>query len=161
MVLDVAVPGARRKKLRRRLAASQRFLVPVGRVLFALIFMLSAMGHFSSATIAYAASKGVPFAGVLVPFSGVLSFAGGLSVALGYRTRLGAWLLVLFLVPVTLMMHPYWTIEDAAAARIDRILFLKNLSMLGAALMLAHFGGGPYSLDAARQGPAQPLRRAP
>lgn len=161
MALDVAVPGAGHKKLTHRISASQRLLVPVGRVLFALIFMLSAMGHFSSETIGYAASRGVPLASVLVPFSGILSFVGGLSVALGYRARVGAWLLVLFLVPVNLMMHPYWTLADPAAAQVDRIMFMKNVSMLGAALLLAYFGAGPYSLDAARLGPNQPLRRNP
>ncbi len=58
------------------------------------------------------------------------------------------------------MMHRYWTIADPAARQMDMIMFMKNVSMLGAALMLTYFGGGPYSLDAARLGPAQPLRRA-
>jgi len=53
-------------------------------------------GHFTKQLIGYAASQGVPLASVAVPLSGVLAFAGGLSILLGYRVRLGAWLLVLF-----------------------------------------------------------------
>ena len=46
-------------------------------------------------TIAYAASRGVPLASLAVPFSGLLALAGGLSILLGYRARMGAWLIVL------------------------------------------------------------------
>src|SRR2546425_8176019 len=81
-----------------------RYLVPAGRVLFAAIFIAGAVGHFTQAEIGYAGSQGVPFASVLVPASGLMALAGGLSVLLGYHARLGAWLLVLFLVPVTAAM---------------------------------------------------------
>jgi putative oxidoreductase len=67
---------------------------------------------------------------------------------LGYHTRLGAALLVLFLVPVTLTMHAFWSIPDPQMAQIERINFMKNLALLGGALLLVHFGGGPISLDA-------------
>lgn len=155
MATDVIATHARGTRSRWRTAREEwiRYLVPVGRVLFAGIFLLTTLGHFSNETIAYAASQGVPLAHVAVPLSGLLSFFGGLSVALGYRTRIGAWLLVLFLVPVTLMMHRYWGIPDAAVAAMQRVHFLKNVSMLGGALLLAYFGAGPVSLDAARRGP--------
>ena len=125
-----------------------RFMVPLGRALFAAIFVASSATHFSSQTIAYAARQGVPAAGVLVPFAGVLALAGGLSVLLGYKTRMGAWLLVVFLVPVTLKMHAFWTATDPATAMTQEVMFMKNVSMLGAALMLTYFGAGPVSFDA-------------
>jgi putative oxidoreductase len=53
----------------------------------------------------------------------------------------------LFLVPVTLMMHKFWGVADPTAAMIQRVMFMKNVSMLGAALMLTHLGAGPFSLD--------------
>ena len=127
-----------------------RYLVPIGRVLFATIFVVSAFGHFSSQGVAYAASQGVPLPSVAVPLSGVMALLGGISVALGYRARLGAWLIVLFLVPVTFMMHRFWAMGDSMTARIQQVMFLKNLSMLGAALLLAYNGAGPVSLDARR-----------
>src|SRR5690554_2514856 len=73
-------------------ASPMRYAVPLGRLLFALIFLNSLVGHFSPDAIAYSAQAGVPMAALLVPLSGVLAFAGGLSIALGYRARLGAWL---------------------------------------------------------------------
>lgn len=133
-----------------------RYLVPVGRLLFAGIFLVSALGHFSNETFAYAASQGVPLARVAVPFTGFLAFFGGMSVALGYRTRIGAWLLVAFLVPVTLMMHRFWSAADPMMVEMQRLHFLKNVSMLGGALLLAYFGAGPFSLDAVRKGPSVP-----
>ena len=124
-----------------------RYLVPVGRVLFALVFFVSALGHFSERSVGYAASQGVPLPSLLVPLSGVMAIVGALSIALGYRAKLGAWLLVLFLVPVTFMMHRFWAIPDPMAAMMQQIMFMKNLALLGGALILTHFGGGPCSLD--------------
>lgn len=124
-----------------------RALVPVGRVLFALIFVASIVGHFSSAEITEAAAHGVPLASILVPVAGVIALLGGLSVMLGYRARFGALLLVVFLVPVTLVMHKFWGLADPQMAMMQRINFLKNTSLIGACLLIMHFGSGPYSLD--------------
>ncbi len=126
-------------------------LVPVGRALFVAIFLMSGPSHFAPATIAYARSAGVPFAEFLVPASGVLAFLGGLSVLLGWRARMGAAMLVAFLVPVTLSMHAFWAVKDPMMSQIQFAMFMKNLGLLGGALLLANFGAGPYSLDARRE----------
>jgi putative oxidoreductase len=123
-------------------------VVLLGRFLFALIFLMAAPNNFSSQTIAYAASQGVPLAAIAVPLAGVLSLAGGLSILLGYRARIGAWLLVLFLAVVTPMMHNFWTVADPMMRQMQLIMFLKNVSMLGGALFISQFGAGPWSLDA-------------
>jgi putative oxidoreductase len=124
-----------------------RFLVLSGRVLFALIFITAAPRHFSSEGIGHAAQLGVPLATLLVPISGALALGGGLSVALGYRARWGAWALVAFLVPVTFMMHGFWRLSDPVLVHTQQALFAKNISMLGAALMVTYFGSGPISID--------------
>ena len=128
----------------------QGTVVVLGRFLFALIFLMAGANHFNKQTIGYAASQGVPLAAIAVPLSGVLAIAGGLSILLGYRAQLGGWLIVLFLVPVSLMMHKFWTVTDPMMAQIQMILFMKNVSMLGGALLISHFGAGPFSLDARR-----------
>jgi putative oxidoreductase len=124
-----------------------RYLYPSGRILFALIFVTAAPRHFTHEGIQHAADLGVPLAGLLVPISGVMALAGGLSVAFGYKTKWGAWLLVGFLVPVTFMMHAFWRLQDASMIHVQQAMFAKNLSMLGAALLLTQFGGGPISFD--------------
>ena len=124
-----------------------KFLFPLGRVLFALNFILAFPYHFTHGAIQVAAEQGVLLPGVLVPLSGVLALAGGVSVALGYKTRWGAWALVVFLVPVTLWMHAFWRLSDPHTAFVEQVLFLKNISTLGGALLISQFGAGPISID--------------
>jgi putative oxidoreductase len=128
----------------------QGAVVVLGRFFFALIFLMAGASHFSRQTIGFAASQGVLLAPIAVPFSGALAIAGGLSVLLGYRAKVGAWLIALFLVPVTLVMHRFWLVQDPMMAQIQMILFMKNVSMLGGALLISQFGAGPFSLDARR-----------
>jgi putative oxidoreductase len=128
----------------------QGAVVVLGRFFFALIFLFAAPNHFAKQTIAFSASQGVPWASIAVPLSGVVAIVGGLSILLGYHAKLGAWLIVLFLIPVTLMLHKFWTVQDPMMAQIQMILFMKNVSMLGGALLISQFGAGPFSLDARR-----------
>jgi len=107
-------------------------------------------GHFAKPTIANAAAQGVPLASVAVPLSGVLAVLGGLSILLGYYARIGAWLIVLFLVPVTSMIHRFWAVTDPMVAQVQTAMFMKNISMLGGTLLISQFGAGPLSLDARR-----------
>ena len=62
-----------------------RYVYPVGRILFSLIFITAAPRHFTHEGIQHAADLGVPIAWFLVPTSGVMAFVGGLSVATGYK----------------------------------------------------------------------------
>ena len=88
---------------------------------------------------------------LLVPASGILALLGGLSILLGYRAKLGAWLLVIFLVPVTVMMHNFWAVKDPMMAQMQMAMFLKNMTMLGGALLISQLGAGPWSVDARRR----------
>ena len=97
--------------------------VLLGRVLFSSIFLLAGSNHFSKQTIAFAASQGVPLASVAVPLSGILALAGGLSILLGYRAKVGAWLIALFLIPVSLTMHQFWAVHDPMMAQLQVVMF--------------------------------------
>jgi putative oxidoreductase len=129
--------------------AASRAVVIAGRVLFAAIFLMSGPNHFNSQTIQYAAHAGVPFAKLLVPASGVLAMIGALSIVTGYRARLGAWLLVAFLVPVTLSLHAFWAVTDPTMRLMQMAMFMKNVSMLGAALLITQQGAGRVSARSA------------
>ena len=76
--------------------------------------------------------------------------AGGLSILLGYRAKVGAWLIALFLIPVTLMMHNFWAVHDPMMAQLQMVMFMKNVAVLGGALLISQFGAGPLSLDVRR-----------
>ena len=137
-----------------------RYLAFVARQLLSVIFIIASAGHFSSGTIALAAGHGVPMASLLVPLSGLIALAGGLSLLFGYRARIGACLLVLFLVPVTLTMHNFWAMSDPMSFQIQLTLFIRNLGLLGGALLIAYYGAGPLSLDEFMARPVMELERA-
>jgi putative oxidoreductase len=123
------------------------FIVLLGRILFSAIFILASLGHFSAGAIEYSMREGVPMASLLVPLSGVIGLLGAVSILVGYKARLGAWLIVIFLVPITFAMHKFWAMSDPISTQIQQAMFLKNMSMLGAALLIAYFGSGPMSID--------------
>lgn len=119
-------------------------LVLLGRLLFAAIFLMLGPAHFTKQLIGYAASQGVPLASVAVPVSGLIAIAGALSILLGYHAKIGGWLIALFLIPVTFMMHKFWTVTDPMMAQLQMMMFMKNISMLGGALLISQFGAGPF-----------------
>lgn len=125
----------------------KKYLVMLGRLFYSAIFIGSGMGHFSSGTINYAQMHGVPLAGFLVPFSGLIAMVGGFCILLGFKARIGAWLIVVFLIPVTLTMHAFWGIQEPALRVMQMAMFMKNLSLLGAALLIAYWGSGPGSVS--------------
>ncbi|WP_063050495.1 DoxX family protein [Nocardia arthritidis] len=116
-------------------------VVLIGRVLFAVLFLTSALGHFArtEAMAGYAQSKGVPMAKAAVLGSGLLFALGGLSVLLGVWADLGALLLVLALLPTAVVMHRFWQETDEETRQSELIQFSKDVALVGAALMLFAF----------------------
>ncbi|MFD9220632.1 DoxX family protein [Streptomyces sp. NPDC060064] len=116
-------------------------LVLIGRILFCVLFLNSAVGHLTKAKAmaGYAGARGVPAPAVAVPASGFLLLAGGLMVAFGVWADLGALLLVVFLVPTALLMHSFWKETAEESKTMEMVNFFKDLSLAGAALMLLAF----------------------
>jgi len=115
----------------------------IARALLALIFLMSfwsKLNNFDGTTM-YMANHGMPMPGLFLFGAMVLLLVGGLSVLLGYRARNGAWLLIVFLIPATLIFHTDFS------AKIQTIMFMKNLAILGGLLMITAYGSGPFSLD--------------
>ena len=113
-----------------------KYTVLLGRILFSLIFLSSGLFHFSGMAVSYASSQGVPLASILVPFSGIMAIVGGLLILVGYKAKWGAWLIVLFLIPVTFMMHAFWKETDPMQKQMQMGMFMKNISILGGAVSL-------------------------
>ncbi|MES2199657.1 MAG: DoxX family protein [Chlamydiota bacterium] len=124
-----------------------RYVFLLGRILFSTVFLIKSLEHFSPKMIDHATSMGVPMASVLVPVAGLIAFLGGLSILLGYKAKVGAWLLVIFLLPTTFVVHRFWDAKDFFSNMMHQYCFFKNVSLLGAALMVSYFGSGPLSLD--------------
>jgi len=126
-----------------------KYLPLIGRILFSLIFIMSGLGHIFNGKemVGMTEQMGVPLASLAVPLTGVMILLGGLSIILGYKIKIGALLIIIFLIPTSFIMHPFWKIADPMQAQINMILFMKNISMTGAALIFYFFGSGPLSLD--------------
>ena len=110
----------------------------VGRIIIGLYWIYGAVGHFLQAKsmIPYAKMKGVPFADLAVPGTGVLLLIAGLSILTGIYPVIAVAALTVFLLPVTLMMHNFWTLEDQAMKMNDMIMFTKNMALLGYTFVL-------------------------
>ncbi|MGD9482771.1 DoxX family membrane protein [Streptomyces sp. TRM70308] len=113
-------------------------LILIGRILFVILFLGSAVGHLTKTAdmAAYAESKGVPASRPATLASGVLLLVGALLVLLGLWADLGALLLFLFVLPTAFLMHPFWTERDPGARQQEMLHFQKDLALAGAALML-------------------------
>jgi len=116
----------------------QTALVYLGKILFGGYFLMNAFNHFSNLSMmsGYVQSKGIPAAKLAVLGSGLLLLAGGISVIFNLFPLIGLGALVLFLLPVTFMMHAFWKVQDPQARMGEMVNFMKNIALLGAVLML-------------------------
>lgn len=112
-------------------------LILIGRILFSVLILSSAVGHLTKTNdmAAYAKHKGVPMAWAAVFGGGILLALGGISVLFGIWADLGSLLLVLFLIPTAVMMHPFWKEAAGQGRMMEQIQFNKDLALGGAALM--------------------------
>lgn len=125
----------------------EKWLALAGRILFSIIFIMSGIHHITSpgGMAQRASAMGVPAAELMIIITGLMILAGGILILLGFWTRFGALLIIIFLVIVTPWMH------RPLSDKIQFIMFMKNLSMLGGALIIAAFGPGEISIDRRQQ----------
>jgi putative oxidoreductase len=115
----------------------------VARVLFTLIFFLSGVTHFTSMqNYVNLMHPAIPFRPFWVMISGAIELVGAILILFDYRPRLGGWLIVLFLVPVTFVVHglAIVTLTDPVMKAVNVSMFLKGLAMIGCALFITQFG---------------------
>ncbi len=120
----------------------------VGRILLAAIFLISGIGKIGgfTGTAGYMASKGLPMAEVLLAITIVIEIGAALMIIGGFKARLGATALFLWMIPVTFLFHNYWAMP-ADQQMIQQIMFMKNLGLMGGMLYIMAFGSGPMSID--------------
>jgi putative oxidoreductase len=110
----------------------------VGRLVFGGFFLYNGINHLKQLKpmAQYAGAKKVPVAEVAVAATGVALIAGGASILLGVKPKLGAAAIAGFLAGVSPVMHNFWTIEDPNQRTQELVNFTKNLALLGGALAL-------------------------
>ena len=120
----------------------------IGRILIALIFVISGFGKIGgfAGVAGYIGAKGLPMPEVLAALTIALELGGGILLIIGWKTRWVALAFFLWLIPTTLVFHKFWGI-DAAQVQNQMNNFLKNVSIMGAMLLVFAFGPGAYSVD--------------
>lgn len=120
-----------------------------GRILFAMIFIGSGMNHLTKLDdmAGYAASKGVPAPKMGTLVSGLVMLAGGLMIATGWHRFIGAGMIALLMVPTSFMMHAFWKETDPMAKMNEMTHFLKNMAIIGGALMIAYYAGDAWPMS--------------
>ncbi|HYX52367.1 MAG TPA: DoxX family protein [Candidatus Limnocylindrales bacterium] len=110
----------------------------LGRLIFGGFFLYNGINHLKERRqlSQYAQSKNVPKPDLAVSGSGIALIAGGASVLLGIKPKLGTLAIIGFLAGVSPTMHNFWKVEDPAQRMNDMINFSKNMALLGAALAL-------------------------
>lgn len=116
---------------------ASKLLYPAGRALLGVLFFISGINKILafSYVAGWMASSGVPASNLLLSITIVIEVLGGLMLITGYKARLAAVVIALFLVPVTLVFHGFWS-ADAANFQNQLTQFLKNLSILGGMLLV-------------------------
>ena len=126
----------------------QNYTSLAGRFFLALIFITSGVGKIGNfeGTIGYMGSHGIPMPSILLV--GAISFLllGGLSLILGYKTKYGVLMLLIFLIPATLIFHPFWAVPEDMV-KMQTIAFLKNIAIMGGLLTVLAHGPGRLSMD--------------
>lgn len=122
----------------------------LGRLLLAYIFVLNGYGKIAgfAGTAKYMASKGMPLIEPLLVGTIIIELVGGLMLAAGWKARWAAWAFFLWLIPVTLVFHAYWSVPPEQVMA-QTIQFQKNLAIMGGMLYVAFMGPGRLSLDKA------------
>ncbi len=129
--------------------ALSNFVVVVGRILIALIFVRAGINKLGSidATAAEMAKGGIPLSNILVYGAIVMELGVGLLLMVGLFARCAALALFFYTLVLALIFHAYWA-APAAQARMQASFFFAHLSMMGGMLMVVAFGAGALSLDA-------------
>ncbi len=114
-----------------------------GRIMFTLIFFLSGITHFTRLNDYVALMPAaIPFRAFWVMISGIVELLGATLIVANKYPRLGAWLIAIFLVPVTVTVHGVGMVSapDAQMRAIQTSFFLKGVTMTGAALLITQLG---------------------
>lgn len=119
----------------------------LGRILMSTIFIISACAKIMewSTTVRMMHMVGIPAAPVMLAIAVIIELVGGLAILFGVYARVSALIMLLYLIPVTLIMHSFWSV-GALQMSIQLVNFLKNLAIMGGLSFLAGYGPGRYSI---------------
>lgn len=123
----------------------------LGRLLIAALFLPAGLSKLSGfeGTVGYIASVGLPLPAVAATLAAAVEVLGGIALVLGYRTRFVAVVLAVFTIAASVLFHAYWA-APADQAMVQRLMFFKNIAVVGGLLVLASNTVGRWRLDSRR-----------
>jgi putative oxidoreductase len=127
-----------------------RFGPFAGRVLIAMIFIISGLGKLTGfgETAGMIAGKGIPLPEVAATLAIIIELGAGAMVLLGWQARFGAATLFVYTLVAALIFHNFWGVPPTQAHE-QMIHFMKNMSMLGGLIYVAVYGSGALSVEKA------------
>lgn len=131
--------------------ALQNPLALIGRILLAVLFVPAGFGKIAGfeGAVGYATSAGLPMATAGVAIALVIELFGGLALLIGYRARIAALALAVFVLVAAVFFHNYWAMPEAQQM-MQQLMFFKNVAIAGGLLAFAAFGAGAWSVDGTR-----------
>ena len=129
-----------------------------GRILMAFAFLSFAsykLGNWEM-MLGWLQFKSLPIPAFLLGAAILTEFVGGLLLIAGFKARWVAVVLILYLIPVHLTLHNYWSLEVGSERQGQREQFEKGLMIIGGLLFVASFGPGPISIDHRLRGRGAP-----
>lgn len=132
----------------------QSVILLLGRLGLCSIFLLAALGSLMnwSATVEFMRNAGIPMPNFMLIGALAFQIVGGFSVLIGYYARVGALLLLIFVLATAFTMHNYWAMAPEQQHD-EMVQFMKNISIGGGLLMVIGFGSGPLSIDGIKRLP--------
>lgn len=130
------------------MTAVEKYAPLIGRLAIAWLFVPAGIGKIGgfSGAVGYIASRGLPMPSVLAVIALLIEVLAGIAVLIGFRTRIAAAALVVFTLVAALFFHNYWAMP-AEQQMIQKIMFDKNLAIVGGLLFLVAWGAGALSVD--------------
>lgn len=126
----------------------QSFLALLGRICMGILFFWAGWEKLMNleGTMGYMASRQMPMVHFFLPAAIALQIVGSLSLITGYKARWGAALLILFIIPAAMIFHDFWNLQGQERY-IEKIMFMKDVAILGGLMMVVAFGPGKWSVD--------------
>ncbi len=120
----------------------------IGRILVASLFLPAGISKLMGfdGTVAYFGSLGLVLPAALAALVIAIEVVGGITLVLGYKAQMTAIILALFTLGASIIGHAYWALP-ADQVFVAKLLFYKNIAIIGGLLILASVGAGKLSLD--------------
>lgn len=126
----------------------QNLILCLGRICISLVFLWAGSSKIVnwSGTVLYMKTKNMPLIPLLLSGAILMQIGGAFLLILGLYTRIGALILIAFIIPAATKMHDFWNIEDSDRV-IEKTMFMKDIAIFGGLLFVLVFGPGAFSLD--------------